>query len=137
MKSLATLLKVAQRRMDELGVEAVRIQQEIDQLTAVEHAMLAREASEIALASQDVSMGAVLPAYRARIKQQTAEIRAKAGEKQKTLAEVRDRLTAAYQEKSKFEQLLQQEVLRNAADRAAKEQAMLDEVAINRAGAAD
>jgi flagellar export protein FliJ len=50
------------------------------------------------------------------------------------LEEVRARLQEAYVEKSKFEQLIEQERLRAEADKAAREQAMLDEVAINRAG---
>ncbi|HVY87837.1 MAG TPA: flagellar FliJ family protein [Hyphomonadaceae bacterium] len=134
MKSLETLLKVAQRRMDELGLEVTRLRQEIDVMLASENAILAREANEVALASQDITMAGLLPAYRARVKRQVAEIRAKMSERETVLAEARDKLTAAYQEKAKFEQLLEQERLRQASELAAKEQAMLDEVAINRAG---
>jgi len=51
------------------------------------------------------------------------------------LSGIRDGLQEAYVEKSKFEQLIEQETKRVSAARAAQEQAMLDEVAINRAGA--
>jgi hypothetical protein len=43
-------------------------------------------------------------------------------------------LSAAYVEKSKFEQLIEQGRIRETEARAALEQAQLDEVAINRAG---
>lgn len=135
MKSLETLLKIAQRRMDELGVEAVRIGQDIAELKSKEASIKAREANEVALAAKDMSLAPMLPAYRLRVKWQTGQIRAQASQAETQLAEIRDRLNAAYQEKSKFEHLLKQEALRRTAERAAKDQAALDEVAINRAGA--
>lgn len=134
MKSLHTLLKVAQRRMDELGVEAVRIGQFIEQLRMQEASILAREENEIRLAAADPSLAPMMPAYRARIRLQTGEIRKQMAEKESVLAEVRERLNAAYREKSKFEQLIEQEALRKAAERATRDQAALDEVAINRVG---
>ena len=54
--------------------------------------------------------------------------------KEAQLAEIRERLSAAYIEKSKFEQLIEQTRVREDAERLAREQAMLDEVATNRAG---
>lgn len=137
MKSLQTLLKVAQRRMDELGIEAVRIGQHVDQLRMQEASLLAREETEVALAEKDPQLAPMLPAYRARVKAQAQEIRRQVSEKEAQLAEVRLLLNQAYQEKAKFEHLITQEVIRVTTERAAKEQAMLDEVAINRAGAAD
>ena len=61
MKSLHTLLKVAQRRMDELGVEAAKIQQEIDAIKGKQQGILEREKEEMALAagnSMFISAGA-------------------------------------------------------------------------------
>ena len=46
MKSLATLLKVAQRRLDELGAEAGRIGTEIAALQERETSIRAREQAE-------------------------------------------------------------------------------------------
>jgi len=76
----------------------------------------------------------MLPAYRLRMKWQTDQIRAKVSESQNLLADIRERLNEAYREKAKFEQLIEQENLRRTTERAAREQAQLDEVAINRAG---
>jgi hypothetical protein len=137
MKSLQTLLKVAQRRMDELGMEAVRLGQHVDQLRMQEASILAREETEVALAEKDPQLASMLPAYRARVKGQAREVRRQIGEKENLLAEVRVLLNQAYQEKAKFEHLIKQEAIRVTTERAAREQAMLDEVAINRAGAAD
>ena len=134
MKSLHTLLKVAQKRMDELGVEAVRLGQHIDQLRMQEASIVAREETELALAVNDPSLATLLPAYRARVKLQTGQVQLERAEKEARLAEVRAMLNAAYQEKSKFEQLIEQEAIRVAAERAAKDQSALDEVAVNRAG---
>jgi flagellar export protein FliJ len=134
MKSLHTLLKVAQKRMDELGIEAVRIGQHIEQLRMQEASILEREQSEVALASGDPALASMLPAYRARIRMQAGEVRSEIADRETLLAEVRVMLNQAYQEKAKFEQLIEQEAIRKATERATKDQAALDEVAINRAG---
>lgn len=134
MKSLHTLLKVAQRKLDELGVEAARIGQEVSELEAHEASVRAREAAELASAAGNPMFASMLPAYRIRVKAQIAEIRSQASAKEKALAEVRERLSAAYVEKSKFEQLIEQGRIRETEARAALVQAQLDEVAINRAG---
>ncbi len=133
MKSLHTLVKVAQRKLDELGVEAARIALEVSELEAREASVRAREATELANAARDATFASMLPAYRLRVKWQIDEIRAQAAAKEASLAEVRKRLSDAYIEKSKFEQLIEQGRIREANARAAIEQAQLDEVAINRA----
>ncbi len=134
MKSLHTLLKVAQRRMDELGVEAAKIQQEIDALGVKRLGILAGEQNEIALAGTNSMFASMLPAYRMRVKQQLSDVQGQVGAHEQLLSDIRTRLQEAYVEKSKFEQLIEQQATRAAAERAALEQAQLDEVAINRAG---
>lgn len=134
MKSLHTLLKVAQRRMDELGVEAAKIQQQVDELRARQEAILARERQEMATAAGDPMFASMLPAYRLRVKWQIDEVQQQGKALDNVLTGIRERLQEAYVEKSKFEQLIEQEATRLSAERAALEQAMLDEVAINRAG---
>lgn len=134
MKSLHTLLKVALRRMDECGVEAARLQQEIDALHDKQSAIIERERQEIAMAHNNPQFVGMLPAYRLRVKWQIDEAQQQGRHLAAQLEEVRARLQEAYVEKSKFEQLIEQERLRAEADKAAREQAMLDEVAINRAG---
>ena len=89
------------------------------------------------MSEKDPTLAPMLPAYRARIKVQAGEVRRQIGEKEVQLAGVRVLLNEAYQEKSKFEQLIEQETVRRTAERATRDQAMLDEVGINRAGAAD
>lgn len=135
MRSLHTLLKVAQRRMDELGVEAAKLQQEIDAIKGRQEALRERERREIAVAAGNSMFAAMLPAYRMRIKAEIEEGNRDIRAQDERLIEVRGRLQEAYVEKSKFEQLIEQQRVRADAERAAREQAMLDEVAINRAGA--
>ncbi len=134
LKSLETLLKVAKRKLDELGVEAVRIGQFADQLKMQEASVLAREEAEVQAASGDMVLAPLLPAYRMRVKRQLKDIRTQALEAESSLALVRERLNAAYQEKSKFEHLIEQERIKAAMVRAAIEQAQMDEIATNRAG---
>ncbi|MFT3724148.1 MAG: flagellar FliJ family protein [Hyphomonadaceae bacterium] len=136
MKSLHTLLKVAQRRMDELGVEAAKIQQDIDAIKGKQQAILDREKQEMALAAGNSMFASMLPAYRLRVKWQIDQAQQEVHAKDEMLADVRTRLQEAYVEKSKFEQLIEQERVRTDAERAAREQAVLDELAVNRAGAA-
>lgn len=135
MKSLQTLLKVAQRRMDELGVETAKVQVKVDELHQKRGAIVAREQVEIATAQQNGMFASMLPAYRMRVKQQVAEVDGQIGAMNTVLEGIRSRLQDAYIEKSKFELLIEQETKRVTDERSAREQAMLDEVAINRAGA--
>ncbi|MBI1360316.1 MAG: flagellar export protein FliJ [Alphaproteobacteria bacterium] len=134
MKSLETLLKVAKRRLDDLGIEAAKLSIELDNLRAETAVLAAREQSEVELASTDLQLLAMMPAYRQRMAQQIGAAQQCVVEKEAQLEAVRERLTAAYQEKSKFEELLERERLRAEMARSAAEQAALDEAAINRVG---
>lgn len=134
MKSLETLLKIAQRKLDELGADAGRMQQHIDGLAIELAAMKAREDQEVRNASSDIQFASMLPAYRLRMKWRQDQMRVKIAESETTLGLVREKLAEAYQEKSKFEQLIEQARIRAAMERAAAEQKTLDEVAINRVG---
>ncbi len=136
MKSLHTLLKVAQRRMDELGIEAAKVQLQVDELRAKQVAIIAREKQEIATAAGNSMFASMLPAYRLRVKWQIDEVQQQVKSLENVLIGIREKLQEAYVEKSKFEQLIEQDAKRTSAERAAREQAMLDEVAINRAGSA-
>jgi flagellar export protein FliJ len=134
MKSLETLLKLAQRRLDDLGVEAAQCAEHIDDLRMREASAVAREEREAELAAGDLALAAALPAYRARVRLHLAELRLHIGEGEETLKTVREQLTLAYQEKSKLEQLLEQARAKEARRLAELEQAQLDEAAINRVG---
>ena len=134
MKSLETLLKVAQRRLDDVGREIARLGQHLDGLRMEEAGLIGREQAEIAAALHDITLIAMMPAYRRRVAQQVALLQARVGQAEALLADTRIRLTAAYQEKSKFEELLKREGVRAALALSALEQAALDEAAINRVG---
>ena len=134
MKSLPTLLKIAQRKLDELGIEAARAGREVDELNQKVLSSRAREQQEIATSVANPAYAAMLPAYRLRVRWQLDEVGVQLRAKEAALADIRERLSAAYIEKSKFEQLLEQLRVRDDSERLAREQAMLDEVAINRAG---
>lgn len=134
MKSLHTLLKIAQRKLDELGIEAARATNVLSEMNEKVAGIRAREQAEIATSMANPAYAAMLPAYRLRVRLQIDEIGVQMRAKEAELAEIRERLSAAYIEKSKFEQLIEQLRVREDAERLAREQAMLDEVATNRAG---
>jgi len=134
MKSFHTLLKIAQRRLDELGIEAARAGKDVSDLQDKVAGIRAREQTEITTAAANPDYASMLPAYRLRIRWQLDEINVQVRAKEAHLAEIRERLSAAYIEKSKFEQLIEQTRVREDAERLAREQGMLDEVATNRAG---
>jgi flagellar export protein FliJ len=134
VKSLETLLKLAQRRLDDLGREMAGLSQHLDGLRMEEATLIGREQAETAAALHDVSLMAMMPAYRRRVQQQVALVRTRIGQAEALMAETRERLTAAYQEKSKFEELIERERIREALEESAREQASLDEAAINRVG---
>jgi flagellar export protein FliJ len=131
MKSLETLLKVAQRRLDDLGVEAANLQARIDEMRAEEARLDAREAAEAGAATRDPMLAGMLGPFRARMKIARNEIRGRIGEARKTMELVRERLANAYQEKSKFKEMLDQANQREETERLAREQAQLDEAALN------
>lgn len=131
MKALGTLLKLAQRRLDDLGAEVAREQVRIDGMRAEEAVITARLQGEIAMAVGDVSLMHLLPAFRARMAIATSEIRGRIEEADAGLTLLRERLTVAYQEKSKFSQLLEREEERERKDREMRAQAQLDEAALN------
>lgn len=134
MKSLQTLLKVAQRKLDELAIEAARAGEVVAEHQAKIASLRATEQAEIATAATNPAYAAMLPAYRLRMRWRYDEITQQITAKEAEIAEIRERLSAAYIEKSKFEQLLEQARVREEIERATREQAQLDEVAINRAG---
>lgn len=136
MKSLHTLQKVAQRKLDELGIEVAKIGQEVAELQAREAAIRSREQAEIANAAREPAYAAMLPAYRLRVKWQLDEVHTQLNARNDALEDVRRRLSEAYIEKSKFEQLIEQTRVREAAERLAAEQSQLDEIAITRASRA-
>jgi flagellar export protein FliJ len=106
----------------------------VDELNQKVLGIRAREQQEIATSVANPAYAAMLPAYRLRVRWQLDEVGVQLRAKEAALADIRERLSAAYIEKSKFEQLLEQMRVRDDAERLAREQAMLDEVAINRAG---
>jgi flagellar export protein FliJ len=131
MKSLDTLLKVAQRRLDDLGVEAANLQTRIDAMHQEEARLDAREAAEAGAAARDPMLAGMLSAFRARMKIARHEIRGRISEAEKTMELVRERLATAYQEKSKFREMLDQSNQREETARLTREQAQLDEAALN------
>jgi flagellar export protein FliJ len=134
MKTYATLLKMAQGRMDALGLEAARMMERIDQLQMDMTALAARAESEGNLAAGDPTLAPFMPAYQARVKHEMLAARTSVEEAEASLVILRAQLTEAWREKSKFEQLIERTKLAEQATEAALENAQLDEAAVNRAG---
>lgn len=129
--SLETLLKIAQRRMDALAIETAAYARQLDDIQMRRAQVVAREEVEIEAARHDLLVLPMLPAYRARIQAETNALDAHIRNAEALLADARQRMAAAYQEKAKLEHLIELQAQRKAKAAAEREQAALDEAAIN------
>ena len=129
--SLETLLKIAQRRMDALAVEAAGYARQLEDIQMRRAQIVAREEVELAAAQHDLLVLPMLPAYRARIQAETNAMDIHVRNAEALLADVRIRMATAYQEKAKLEHLIELQAQRKAKAAAEREQAALDEAAIN------
>lgn len=130
-KSLDTLLKIAQRRMDALAIEAANYARQAEDIQMRRAQVVAREQVELQAAQNDVFVLPLLPAYRARIQAETSALDVHVRNAEAMLAEVRQRMSVAYQEKAKLEHLIELQAQRRIKLLAEREQAALDEAAIN------
>ncbi|MBU6318062.1 MAG: flagellar FliJ family protein [Alphaproteobacteria bacterium] len=134
MRTLETLLKLAQRRLDDVGVQAGEAARRLDALAVKRSDLLNRERAEVEAGTSDPAAFHLVSAYRQRVKLALAALDVEIAEAQATSLRIREQLTIAYQEKSRFEQLVEQAVEREAVRLEALDQAALDEAAINRVG---
>lgn len=132
MKSLPTLIKLGQRRIDALAREIATAQMTLDGLHASKAMVTARAQSEQDMTGQDFQMMAALPAFLIRSRGEVARIEAEIEEAEAAMEHVRARLTEAYREKSKLESLEATLAEREVRERTLKEQSMLDEAALTR-----
>lgn len=134
MKSLPTLIKVAQRNIDAVGREIAQAQMALDGLKTARALAAGRAATELGEAAGDMRFLNAIPAYLGRHKAECARLDKDIEAAQANLETIRTRLMAAYQEKRRLESLETLYAEREAAEFAAKEQAALDEAALNRRG---
>ncbi|WP_018995813.1 flagellar export protein FliJ [Hirschia maritima] len=134
MNSLPTLIKLAQRNIDAIGVEIAKGQARIEELRLQKETSATKVEVEKALASDGLALNLLggMPVFIERQKWQQEQIDIQIAEIQKGMEEVRERLIAAYREKSKLENLATQYQEKERKELALKEQAMLDEAALTR-----
>ncbi len=130
MSALETLVKLAQSRLDATSREAAEATAEVVRLRASIDQNVERERKEEILAASDLALMLGAGSYRARMDIERDALREQIEEQEEVLAEIRKRLAMAYREKSKFEQLIEQQRVRENAELADLEQKQLDEVAI-------
>ncbi len=134
MKSLPTLIKLAQRNIDMIAVEIAKSQAHIEELRMQKASAQAKMDVEQAMAEDelDLNMLGSMPAYIARQKWENERIEAKIAEIEQSIAHVRERLILAYQEKSKLENLEAKYDFKAKQDLNTREQSQLDEAALTR-----
>ncbi len=132
MKSLPTLIKLAQRAIDDLAVEIASGQSQIDGLRTAKASFAAKAQAEQAMANEDIQMLAALPAFLYRAQGEQERLSQEIEQAEAALKHVREKLRAAYREKAKLEKLDEAFLRRRRAEEAAAEQAMLDEAALTR-----
>ena len=132
MKSLPTLIKVAQRRIDDVARLIAEQQSVLDGLQTARALAEARMSSETAVSASDVNLMSVLPAYTARYKADLARIDDDIAKIEKEMDRLREQMIEAYGEKSRMESLEKTYAERARKEAADREQAALDEAAITR-----
>jgi flagellar export protein FliJ len=134
LRTLETLLKLAQRRLDDVGIQAGEAARRLNALAMKRDDLLDRERAEVEAGAADPATFHLVSAYRQRVKLALAALDVEIAEAQATSLAIREQLTVAYQEKSRFEQLVEQALQRETVRLEALDQAALDEAAINRVG---
>lgn len=129
MDTFETLLKVAQSRLDEVSREAGIAAEHMASLNA-RLVSLGESHQRASSGGEDVSILIAAGAYRLRHREEREELEAEIEAQREVLSGIRARLTLAFQEKSKFEQLIAQDHARRARAAAAQEQKQLDEAAL-------
>lgn len=134
MKSLPTLIKLAQRNIDAIAVEISREQARIEELRMQKETSKAKTSAEQAMAVEGLALNMLgsMPAYLAKQKWQQSQIDIQIAEIESSIEAVRERLIAAYREKSKLENLETQYNVKAKRELALAEQAQLDEAALTR-----
>ncbi|MEZ5936956.1 MAG: flagellar FliJ family protein [Hyphomonadaceae bacterium] len=133
MRTLETLQKLAQRRLDEVTLEVASATARIAEAREEMEELRRRERAEIAAAMSHPEFYGSLPAFRGRVAEKSRALQTRIDEIEASLQLVRARQADAYREKSKFEQLIETRAIRAAEEEAARDQARLDEAAISRA----
>lgn len=128
MGTLDTLLKVAQSRLDEVSREASVVAERMADLNRQLLALDQRR-DDPALTA-DVSLMIAAGDFRGQRRLKREALQRAVAEQREVLDEIRARLTMAFREKSKFEQLLAQENVRAAQVEGAREQKLMDEAAL-------
>ncbi len=130
MDTLETLLKVAQSRLDDVSREAGAAAERMASLNEALVAMEQSQAHARAHSDVDVSLLVVAGDYLGRRRAEKERLEDEIAAQRDVVDEIRARLTMAYREKSKFEQLLAREQAREAQAEAAREQKQMDEAAL-------
>ena len=133
MKALPTLQKLAQRRIDSIGVEIANAQAAVDGLRTHRALISARAETEVDnMAELDILMASALPAYLSRSKGELAKVDKEIQDAEALIDAIRQRLMAAYREKARLETLQKLHLEHKLHADKAKEQASLDEAALTR-----
>ena len=129
MSTFETLLKVAQGRLDEVSREAGAAAEALSRLNE-KLVALGRAQAGAAASGSDVTIMIAAGNYLGRHRAERSELEREISEQRAVLDGLRAKLTAAFREKSKFEQLIAQEQARKAHLAAELEQKHLDEAAL-------
>jgi flagellar export protein FliJ len=134
MKSLPTLIKLAQRKIDAIAIEIAQVQGRIDELEMKKTMLYARLEGEKKAVAVDAAYALTMTAYMGQVKLHAEELDTQIAAHEKELEGIRQRLNAAYQERSKLENLDEQYKLKARLEDNQREQAAMDEAAVLRRG---
>ncbi|MBI1339053.1 hypothetical protein GC169_02415 [bacterium] len=130
--TLQTLLKIAESRADDLGREAALLQSRRDALAARAAAAAERGSHELQATAGDLDLVSAVSAFRTRLRLEARRLAREIEQADAALADVRGKLSAAFQEQSRFEELIRRLDAEATKARAKRDQALLDEAAVIR-----
>ena len=130
MKGLPTLIKMRQRDLDELRRSLADMERVLEQLMAEDKRLAEELEREREMAAENPEMSSFYGNFAKGVEEKQEEIRLKAREVNKTIRQLRERITEVYGELKKLEITRDRLAEEAQAEKDKQEQQMLDEVGI-------
>lgn len=137
MKGINTLIKMHQRKLDELRREQVRLQEQREQLIQLTVKLQNELMEERALAAENPTMAAYMGDFEKRMKKRQLDVTKEVIQIDAQIAQYTAAIAESFGELKKYEITRDNEEARTRAKTDRREQDMLDEVGLQQFGRRD
>lgn len=132
MKGLKTLIRLQKNRLDALRKDLALLENEKEQFEALSQQLLDSLHNELQAAKDMTEMRGFFGDFSARIKRQRQQIAQHVAGLERRMTAIREQMTEVFSEQKKYEIALEQHMAREKERLLAREQAQMDEVAVQR-----